>query len=576
MPEGGYIKATAPRPQLHRWSKMHGNHTFTVYDYTVGIICALYNELQTVRCLLDSTHAGLVLPDEDPNSYILGTMGSHAVLATCLPGNEYGTNAAASAASHLRRSFPRVKFCLLVGVAGGAPGKEDIRLGDVVVSLPMGVQSGVIQYDMGKYDRDDCFVRTGSLQRPPRFLLRAINAIRSAPNQSTSPLHVFMEIILQKIPTCRFPGRDRDLLFESTCVHDASISTCDSHLAFQVPRHCRQFDHPYIHYGLVGSGNAVIRNAAVRDYLAGQYNMLCFEMEAAGICNELPCLVIKGICDYSDSHKTKLWQGYAAAAAAAYAKLLLGVVGGSQVPNANRTWAQNQQVLDSNPKHRPFHITPAPDGSRRAEDILRKAQSYAERRRLWNPVPPDAIPLMRNFKEWAESRGSDVLVIEPEGLCAMPRAESFAFEATKFLKSRHQPVIWALWPEFDEPLTAREITRSLAYQVKSTPTGRSLIIPDDRIGLQDILLGICKILDQSFLVVQLKHPALALPLLQVLQTAFKTPRTLKVLWISYHPEESHVALSLPRAKIHRLRSPLSATKAKGPKARSWESIQPCL
>ncbi|KAH7205642.1 ankyrin repeat-containing domain protein [Fusarium oxysporum] len=36
-----------------------------------------------------------------------------------------------------------------------------------------------------------------------------------------------------------------------------------------------------------------------------------------------PCLVIRGICDYSDSHKNKGWQEYAALVAASYAKELL-------------------------------------------------------------------------------------------------------------------------------------------------------------------------------------------------------------------------------------------------------------
>ena len=52
-------------------------------------------------------------------------------------------------------------------------------------------------------------------------------------------------------------------------------------------------------------------------------NVLCFEMEAAGIVNTLPCLVVRGICDYSDSHKNKRFQESAAATAASYAKLLL-------------------------------------------------------------------------------------------------------------------------------------------------------------------------------------------------------------------------------------------------------------
>jgi nucleoside phosphorylase len=44
-------------------------------------------------------------------------------------------------------------------------------------------------------------------------------------------------------------------------------------------------------------------------------------MEVAGLMDELPSLAIRGICDYCDSHKNKLWQGYAALAAAAYATI---------------------------------------------------------------------------------------------------------------------------------------------------------------------------------------------------------------------------------------------------------------
>ena len=42
--------------------------------------------------------------------------------------------------------------------------------------------------------------------------------------------------------------------------------------------------------------------------------------------NIFPCLMIRGICDYADSHKNKKWQPYAAGAAAAYAKEVLSVI----------------------------------------------------------------------------------------------------------------------------------------------------------------------------------------------------------------------------------------------------------
>jgi hypothetical protein len=69
-----------------------------------------------------------------------------------------------------------------------------------------------------------------------------------------------------------------------------------------------------------------MKSAIVRDSLANEYDILCFEMEATGLMHDFPCLVIRGICDYADTHKNDQWQGYAAATAAAYAKELLEII----------------------------------------------------------------------------------------------------------------------------------------------------------------------------------------------------------------------------------------------------------
>jgi nucleoside phosphorylase len=79
-----------------------------------------------------------------------------------------------------------------------------------------------------------------------------------------------------------------------------------------------------VHYGTIASGNQVMRNGIERDRVSRDLGgVLCFEMEAAGLMNTFPCLIIRGICDYADSHKNKQWQSYAAVAAAACAKELL-------------------------------------------------------------------------------------------------------------------------------------------------------------------------------------------------------------------------------------------------------------
>lgn len=124
-----------------------------------------------------------------------------------------------------------------------------------------------------------------------------------------------------------FARPNEDWLFRASYNHqnsEATCVTCDKNQL--VDRAPRATDEPYIHYGLIASGNQVMKDGLARDRIAQELDILCFEMEAAGLMDQIPCLVIRGICDYCDSHKNKQWQGYAALTAAAYAKVLLSVV----------------------------------------------------------------------------------------------------------------------------------------------------------------------------------------------------------------------------------------------------------
>jgi hypothetical protein len=101
-----------------------------------------------------------------------------------------------------------------------------------------------------------------------------------------------------------------------------------------VERNQRGSQEIVVHYGTIASGNQVIKDGLTRDRLSSELGgVLCFEMEAAGLMNSFPCLVIRGICDYADSHKNKRWQPYAAAAAAACAKEVLSVIPPAEVIN---------------------------------------------------------------------------------------------------------------------------------------------------------------------------------------------------------------------------------------------------
>jgi nucleoside phosphorylase len=144
-------------------------------------------------------------------------------------------------------------------------------------------------------------------------------------------LKQIIDAVLEKNPRLQQdyqrPPPDTDRLFQADFIHDprGCAEFCAVNPTNLVPRRERteHDDNPAIHYGTIASANQLMKDAFIRNKLASGTDVLCFEMEAAGLMNHFPCLVIRGICDYSDSHKNKEWQGYAALAAAAYAKDLL-------------------------------------------------------------------------------------------------------------------------------------------------------------------------------------------------------------------------------------------------------------
>ncbi|KAI9884228.1 MAG: Serine/threonine-protein phosphatase 4 catalytic subunit [Watsoniomyces obsoletus] len=306
-------------------------------DYTVGWICAISTESVAARVLLDEEHAQPTsVSPHDNNGYTLGKVGNHNVVIAVLPDGEYGIASAASVASDMLHSFPNVRIGLMVGIGGGAPSlKHDIRLGDIVVSAPREGNSGVFQYAFGKTIQDQSFHQTGFLNQPPTVLRSAVSQLRGAYESDGHQLQQTINSVLEKkkrlCKKYKRPESSSDRLYRSGFTHPpdhngACVAVCgdDPSNLISRPERTEDDDDPTIHYGLIASADQLMKDASVRDTLAKDRDVLCFEMEAAGLMNRFPCLVIRGICDYSDTHKNKEWQGYAAMAAAAYAKDLLG------------------------------------------------------------------------------------------------------------------------------------------------------------------------------------------------------------------------------------------------------------
>jgi nucleoside phosphorylase len=315
-------------------------------SYNIGWIAALPIERAAAIALLNERHDEPEDFDQhrnDGNAYDWGKVGHHNVVIASLPAGVYGTTSAAITASHLLSSLPHIKIGLLVGIGGGIPRPgRDIRLGDVVVSQPDGKSGGVIQYDLGKAKTDSIWERKGSLNMPPTVLLSALARLQAEHELEDLQTAQLLEAMTTKFPRMKtqysFQGVDNDRLFPSTFKH-SSGDTCDlCELSEQVVREKRESTDPVIHYGLIASGNTLVKDADTREniFKLAEEECLCVEMEAAGLANTFPCLVIRGICDYADSHKNDKWQRYASATAAAFAVELLKYVPVRQLQAAPR------------------------------------------------------------------------------------------------------------------------------------------------------------------------------------------------------------------------------------------------
>ena len=269
-------------------------------DYTVACICPMGVELAPVKAMLDEIHPSLPTL-RDQKSYVLGKIGGHNIVVAVLP--EIGTNSVATVAIQLLNDFPSVRFGLLVGIGGGVPDLEneiDIRLGDIVVSKPTKTAGGVVQYDMGKETLKG-FERTGTLNKPSAVLRAAVQQLVAQHELEDSQVPLYLSQMLKKFPKMKYthPDAEQDQLFETAYHHQGgkTCAGCDSSQVIRRP--LRSSLGPVIHYGTIGSANRVVKNAAEREKLkSGDLDIICVEMEAAGLMDLLPCLVIRGICDY--------------------------------------------------------------------------------------------------------------------------------------------------------------------------------------------------------------------------------------------------------------------------------------
>lgn len=335
-------------------------------NFEIAVLCALEIESDAVEASFEEVYDGSHTyrkVDGDHNSYTTGRIGNHNIVLAYLQG--MGKRISASSAANFRISFPRIKLCLVAGICGGVPTiiKPDesieVLLGDVIISTE------VVQYDRGQ-QLPTKIVTKNTLQESlglPNMEIqsfeRKMKGLTGRKRLKDSTSENLSELLKKEgLEAYKYPGADKDRLYEPTYRHkhhdptacnicakdnevcgtalesscetlgcntdkqvlrtrlkkpeessaNRSISTTEE--GVEVPQH-------RIHFGKVASGDLVLKSAQHRDELASREKVIAFEMESAGVWDNLPTVVIKCVCDYADSHKGKGWQKYAAAVSAA-------------------------------------------------------------------------------------------------------------------------------------------------------------------------------------------------------------------------------------------------------------------
>ncbi|KAK2594576.1 hypothetical protein QQS21_007706 [Conoideocrella luteorostrata] len=335
-------------------------------DFEVAIICALPLEYDAVAILLDERwdDRGEMFgrAPGDSNTYTTGRMGEHNVVVLVL--SDMGKVNAATTACYLKLSYQALTLVLLVGICGGVPlcAEGEILLGDVIISKTL------VQHDLGKQYPNELLRKDtyqDNLRKHNRNILNFLALFSADSNkialqECTANFLTQLQSRSSNQTKYKYPGTSRDKLFQPgyrhkhhespTCIckncNERQDAVCDATLHLSCDElgchdtylESRQrllvksrleregkasAQDPNIYSGAIASGDQVIKSGEHRDMLSQKERVIAFEMEAAGVWDELPCIVIKGVSDYADSHKNDEWQNFAAATAASTSKTLL-------------------------------------------------------------------------------------------------------------------------------------------------------------------------------------------------------------------------------------------------------------
>ncbi|KAB8356647.1 hypothetical protein FH972_024224 [Carpinus fangiana] len=293
-------------------------------NYYVALLCSSAC-ITVLKALLDELHNPV---SEELTRYAeiaLGNMSGHNVVLACA---RIELQTIYPLASELANHYSELKVYISVGVGGGAPSPtKDIRLGDVVVSQ---WTKGLVKYYINNLEdnRSEAF-KYGVLEDVPLPLALAVAKLQDNHRKESNSFQSILDGMFQNRPSM-FDAFSRpstsDVLYNSDYNHAVDTPNCDyCDEQKMVIRGARVHD-AMVHHGSIGTSLQLPESGQIRDTLSDAFDLLCFDTNAVEVPDSFPCIFIRGICDYADTHHKESkfrWERYASANAAACAKELL-------------------------------------------------------------------------------------------------------------------------------------------------------------------------------------------------------------------------------------------------------------